>query len=107
MKRVNIICEGPTEEQFVNKVLAVEAAVKADIDKEGLDTRQFIPHFQLHEFEALLFSEPEMLEEWLSLDREVKPGTFKSIRDGFASPEHINDNPNTAPSKRILKEVPS
>jgi hypothetical protein len=136
MKRVNIICEGPTEEQFVNKVLAphfqkkgiivtarslgtgnqygklrsdilkwmksdkgayvttlidlygmnrrfpgypenkqkppydkvsaVEAAVKADIDKEGLDVRQFIPHFQLHEFEALLFSEPEMLEEWLN-----------------------------------------
>jgi len=177
MTRINIICEGPTEEQFVNKVLAphflnigivvtprnlgtgnqygklrhnivqwmhsdpsayvttlidlygmnrrfpgyfehkdkrpidkvtaVETAVKADIDREGLDTRQFIPHFQLHEFEALLFSAPELLQEWLSLDRKIQPDYFKGIRDAFDNPEDINDNPNTAPSKRILAEVPS
>jgi hypothetical protein len=89
-----------------DKVAAVEAAVKADIEKEGLDGRQFIPHFQLHEFETLLFSEPKSLQEWLSIDRPVKPGAFQVIRDDFESPEHINDNPDTAPSKRILGIVP-
>lgn len=177
MIRVNIICEGPTEEQFVNKVLAphflargiqvtprnlgrgnsygklrynivqwmkaekgafvttlidlygmnrrfpgyqenkakpplekvtaIEAAIKEDVDKEGLDDRQFIPHFQLHEFEALLFSAPDILHNWLSLDRLIRPGTFQHIRDAFDTPEHINDNPLTAPSKRILQAVPS
>jgi len=93
--------------QPYDKVQAIEAAVNEDIAKEGLDQSMFIPHFQLHEFEALLFSDPDLLQEWLSLDRPIKADTFKSINDGFPSPEHINDSPQTAPSKRILGAVPS
>ncbi|MEI6408761.1 MAG: DUF4276 family protein [Bacteroidota bacterium] len=91
----------------LDKVIAIEAAVKDDLAKEGLDTRQFIPHFQLHEFEALLFSSPDDLHAWLSIDRPIRKGVFQAIRDDFETPEHINDDPNTAPSKRILKAVPS
>lgn len=83
------------------KVAAVEAALKADIDREGFDVRRFIPHFQLHEFEALLFSEPSVLQDWLALYRPIQDNVFQQIRAAFETPEHINDNPNTAPSKRI------
>jgi hypothetical protein len=91
----------------LQKVSAIEAAIQADIDREGMDARQFIPHFQLHEFEALLFSEPSALKEWLSLDRPIPDHAFQQIRDAFETPEHINDNPNTAPSKRIEQIAPS
>ncbi|HLO85357.1 MAG TPA: DUF4276 family protein [Nostocaceae cyanobacterium] len=32
--------------------------------------------------------------------------TVQSERELFSSPEHINEDPNTAPSKRILKCCP-
>jgi hypothetical protein len=89
------------------KVVAVEAALKADIDREGFDARRFIPHFQLHEFEALLFSKPSILQEWLALYQKIEDNAFQQIRADFETPEHINDNPNTAPSKRIERIAPS
>ncbi len=173
MKRINIICEGATEEQFVRKVLyphflakgiivsassldggfnydslkhhiiqmlnsdkdahvttlidlygskgpfpgyednknkealvkvkAIEAEISADIlGNNKVHNHNFIPYLQLHEFEALLFSDPAVLEAWLSLDRELPEGCFAEILDAFESPEHINDSPLTAPSKRII-----
>jgi hypothetical protein len=89
------------------KIERLEAAFKADIEKEGLSNWRFIPYYQLHEFEALLFADPALMEEWLSLDFEVEPGTFVSIREAFESPEHINNNPEQAPGKRIKKLIPS
>lgn len=62
--------------------------------------RRFIPYIQFYEFEGLLFSEPHTLA--------VESGHFEladalqAIRDQFASPEHINNDPSSAPSKRIL-----
>jgi hypothetical protein len=91
--------------QPLDKVAAIENAVQLDIDKEGIDQRRFIPHFQLHEFEALLFSEPELMQEWLSLDHKLPEGAFQQIRNKFETPEHINDDPLTAPSKRIKQLV--
>lgn len=57
---------------------------------------------QLHEFEALLFSDPQKLEDWLSLDTVIPYNSFANIRNAFDTPEDINDSPHTAPSKRIL-----
>ncbi len=47
------------------------------------------------------------MEEWLSLDFEITPGVFHQIRNAFDTPEDINDNRLTAPSKRIKNEIPS
>lgn len=65
---------------------------------------RFIPYVAMHEFEALLFSDTVAMARGFG-----NPGlanTFQSIRDQFPSPEHINDSPITAPSKRILAAVP-
>jgi len=89
------------------KIIAIESAFKADIDAENLENWKFIPYFQLHEFEAYLFSDTLIMESWLNLDYTFQTGSFQQIRDQFDSPEHINDSVLTAPSKRILSIIPS
>lgn len=61
--------------------------------------RRFIPYVQMYEFEALLFSDPVRLAS--GIHQPASQAAFQAIRDKFPTPEHINDSPNTAPSKRI------
>ncbi|UEM41449.1 DUF4276 family protein [Pectobacterium aquaticum] len=64
----------------------------------------FIANFLLHEFEALLFCDPEKFADWLE---EKKPIIeLNNIKLAFDSPESINNSPQTAPSKRILSAIP-
>jgi hypothetical protein len=69
---------------------------------EQINHWRFIPYIQLHEYEALLFSGPDVMEEWLSLYNDVPTGYFSNICQKFDSPEQINDSVHTAPSKRII-----
>ena len=61
--------------------------------------RRFIPYVQMYEFEALLFSDPDAFAR--GVDMPYIAQKLTAIRDDFPSPEHINNSPNTAPSKRI------
>lgn len=69
---------------------------------EDVGCRNFIPYISLHEFESLLFTRPEGFEY-------LKPAAvskFKTILNEFNNnPELINSGRETAPSKRILKEI--
>ncbi len=58
---------------------------------------RFIPYISMHEFEALLFSDPVVLAEKIN----VEPQRVQQILAEYTSPEEINDGPETAPSKRI------
>jgi len=82
------------------QVVRLELALLQDIDAPN-----FIPNLMLHEFEALLFSAPEKIAEWL--DDQALLAPMAAIRGAFATPEHINNSPQTAPSKRILTLVPN
>jgi len=82
------------------QVVRLELALQQDIDAPN-----FIPNLMLHEFEALLFSAPEKFAEWL--DDQALLAPMAAIRAAFATPEHINNSPQTAPSKRILTLVPN
>lgn len=68
----------------------------------GFDRRFVRPYVQMHEFEALLFSDIEqfqyVLDGWNNNVRQ----TLINIRAQFSSPEDINNHRETAPSKRIL-----
>lgn len=66
--------------------------------------RRFIPYVQMHEFEGLLFSHPQILAQKIKMPKSVKE--FEAIKNKFKTPEDINDSPNTAPSKRIEKIFP-
>ncbi len=71
---------------------------------ENIEDDRFIPYIQLHEFEALIFSDPQQLDwEYLEHDQAIAKLTAM-VAD--KNPELINDSPETAPSKRILKEIP-
>ena len=79
----------------------LENAMKKDIG----DTR-FIPYIQLYEFEALLLADPRKLEvEFQENVSEIKQLT--ALVSGFKSPEHINLDRSTAPSKRIIDAIPA
>lgn len=54
----------------------------------------------MHEFEALLFSDPKVLATGLE---SVEESSIQQIRGQFAGPEEINDSQQTAPSKRIAR----
>lgn len=59
---------------------------------------RFFPFVSVHEFETLLFSNPQVLAVHLG----VAVGKVEAILDACGSPEQINNSPQTAPSKRIL-----
>ena len=77
---------------------------QAAIDKLVHDEPQlrcdsrYLPFTAVHEFEALLFSNPDILE------REIHayPGSVKAILRECGSPEQITTGKETAPSKRIM-----
>jgi len=72
--------------------------------KNDISDPRFRPYIQLHEFEALLFSNPDAIAEILS-DQNLRIPLIK-IRNQFNSPEEINNDPSTAPSKRITNLYP-
>jgi hypothetical protein len=83
------------------KVEQLEIALFEEIN----DTR-FIPYIQLHEFEALILSEPsKFTERFPEYESEVKQ--LLEICVKYDTPELINDGVNTAPSKQIIKLIPA
>lgn len=68
------------------------------------DDRVF-SYVQRHEFEALLFSDVPAFTRVLGIPRNAD-AALAGVRAQFASPEDINDSPNTAPSKRIVDAIP-
>jgi Domain of unknown function (DUF4276) len=82
------------------KIAALEEAIKQNINHPS-----FIPYVQLHEFESLLLVAPDRL---LSMYPESQTGISRLKKDiGNTNPEEINESYYTAPSKRIIKFLPS
>ena len=87
----------------LDKVIRIEESVKADIVEEVPDLRpdiRFVPYLQLHEYEGLLFSDPQAFASGIGQPRLGQQ--FQGIRSRFPTPEDINNDANTAPSKRVL-----
>lgn len=76
----------------------LEQQMRADIGSDN-----FLPNLLVHEFEGLLYTSPQAFVAWF--EQEVVD-CLQADRDEFSSPEHINDDPQTAPSKRILRSCP-
>ena len=83
-----------------DKIRILEAALCDDIG----DWR-FIPYLQLHEFEALLLSEPGQLAAHFT-DGQARMQNLITTAGQIFNPELINEGPDTAPSKRIIAEIP-
>lgn len=93
--------EALAETDAYNKVSVIESAFKQDLNNFG---SFFIPYIQLHEFEALLFSDFSKIEECFF---DVNLSKLKEDVSSFENPELINNGVETAPSKRIKKYISS
>ena len=85
--------------QPYNRVEEMERLLKKD-----LGFPKFIPYIQLHEYEALMYSDTAIMEQWLGLYNKLRQNCFTNIKNSApdSNPELINESPETAPSKRIL-----
>ena len=72
---------------------------------EKTNDSRFIPHIQLHEYEAYLFVDVSVLSNYYP-DRQQAIGRLHESGASFESPELIDDGSQTAPSKRIIAELP-
>lgn len=74
---------------------------------KDINNPQFIPYIQLHEFEALVFCGLEyLLIDYPDMTKQVED--LKKVLVSFGdNPEKINNSPETAPSKRIMKAFES
>jgi hypothetical protein len=79
---------------------ALEAAFARDVDH-----RRFRPYLQLHEFEALLLSDPSKFD-WEFMEHEQAIARLVALSESVSSPEEIDEGEDTAPSKRIIREIP-
>jgi len=92
---------------FDQKASHIANALAIDIAEEmggGFDAKRFVPNILMHEFEGLLFSDCAAFAAGIGLDKIAED--LQRIRDLFETPEHINDSPHTAPSKRIAALIP-
>ncbi|ETR71214.1 MAG: ATPase [Candidatus Magnetoglobus multicellularis str. Araruama] len=71
------------------------AMIKKYPDQNG--EKRFIPYISMHEFEALLFSDTNTLAKIIQADYSK----LENIIHECGEPEEINDNEQTAPSKRL------
>jgi len=81
------------------KVSRIEKAIEADINMPNLFFNLIV-----HEFEGLLFTETSAFQ---SITDNATVAKLQEIKDGFDSPEHINNSVDNAPSKRIELLIPN
>ncbi len=67
---------------------------------QRVDDDRFLPYLQRHEVEALVLASMEALEMLVDDGVDELRGDL-----GQTAPEDVNDGPETAPSKRLLRHV--
>jgi hypothetical protein len=80
-------------------ILLEDASSYAIADEfQNCNTKQrFIPYIEMHEFEALLFSDPKSIAIKIGIDQ----AEIDAILSKHPNPEDINEDPEMAPSKRL------
>ena len=82
------------------QITALEANLAADVGQANL-----IPYLQLHEYEALLFSDLSAFS-YADVPPRAIAG-WQSELAQFSGPEEVNNSPATAPSKRLIARWPA
>ena len=96
--------ESQSCQDYQDKAQRVEQALSEDIVAqmgESWNPSQFIPYVQMHEFEALLFSDTVVL----AASNPAISSQLERILQSFSCPEEINDNYDTCPSRQIKQYI--
>ncbi|MFK7983736.1 MAG: DUF4276 family protein [Saprospiraceae bacterium] len=86
---------------LVDKIVAIQKRLEQEINNSRFKFR-----LQIHEFEALLFSDIQAISNHFNKDG-VFPVLENILNKFNGNPELINDHPKTAPSKRLAQIFPS
>lgn len=89
---------------YRDKAQIIEQALAEDIVAEmgnSWNPSRFIPYVQMHEFEALLFSDTSILAP----NNSRISAQLECILQSFSCPEEINDDYNTCLSRRIEQHI--
>lgn len=108
-------CDFPGQEEIqrgrfsidIEKVRFLEKKMQVDIltKYSSLSESNFVPYIQLHEFEALFYSDLSILVKD-SPEKKDKKSIEELMNDVMGvEPEDINNGPETAPSKRLIKAI--
>ena len=101
---VQAIPQNSTPLQIAERInSATHQAITQELSDNYNVGSRFIANVLVHEFEALLFSEPQVLAKNIG----VQLSAIESITNKFSGPEAINNSQATAPSKRITQLKPS
>lgn len=76
-----------------------------DAMKSNVGQNRFIPYIQLHEFEGLLFNNIDIFDQNFTSSELNTRQELMEILNTYPNPELINDNPISAPSKRLKKII--
>lgn len=87
------------EVDVYKRIRLIEEAITNDIGQPNC-----FFNFMLHEFEGILFSAPDAFIQ-IADNKTVEK--IQQMRDEAVSPEHINNSPETAPSKRLQALIPN
>ena len=79
---------------------ALERALGDDIGDD-----HFVPHLQLHEYETLLFSDPDAFAYSFDTCANAIVGLWQIVAEFHQDIERINDGEQTSPSKRIIELI--
>lgn len=75
--------------------------------ERAVNDRRLIPYLQRHEFEALVLAGLSELEKLLDAEEDLRGVAELRTQLAGAAPEDVNDGRETAPSKRLLRLIPS
>jgi len=82
----------------------IETAMKNQIDDRY--RYRFLPYIQLHEFETLIFTDISLLKDWYNPNEILDFNYLEETIRRYPDRELINDSPQTAPSKRLIRAIP-
>ena len=91
-----------------DRAMEIENALLQDVCNEmdsSFNPARFVPYVMMHEYEAMLFSNCDRFGH--AIEQPDLIDDFQAIRDGFDTPENIDDSPLTAPSRRIESLMPA
>lgn len=83
---------------------------KASLEQKIVDCvavplrNRIIPYVQMYEFEGILFSSPEAIENNIH-QTDLANWAHNVLQQSGNDPEKINDSPQTAPSKQLLSKT--
>ncbi len=97
-----------TKKDHLEIVKRLEEELKKDIQTtQNRKLDNLIPYFQIHEFEALIFSSEQGIKTLFEVTQDkIDIKGFQQVLKEFSNPEDINHRADLSPSHRLEKIVP-